>query len=83
MTNIGTIPEESFITVVIGAGEKKEQKIGVIDEEFLEKMRKLGQNQLNEDYTEIDIDLIDESDGKSVKSVDGKLGCANAVDYLS
>ncbi|MFH1358904.1 MAG: ATP-dependent helicase [archaeon] len=39
MTNIGTIPEESFITVVIGAGERKDQKIGVIDEGFLEKMK--------------------------------------------
>jgi len=38
LTNIGTIPEESFVTVVIGSGEHKEQKIGVIDEEFLEKM---------------------------------------------
>jgi len=41
MTNIGTIPEESFISVVIGAGERKDQKIGMIDESFLEKM-KLG-----------------------------------------
>jgi len=39
MTNIGTIPEESFITVVIGSGEKKDFKVGVIDEGFLEKMR--------------------------------------------
>jgi len=39
MTNIGTIPEESFMTVVIGAGERKDQKIGVIDESFLEKMK--------------------------------------------
>ncbi len=38
LTNIGTIPEESFITIVIGEGERKEQKIGVIDEGFLEKM---------------------------------------------
>jgi ATP-dependent helicase Lhr and Lhr-like helicase len=37
-TNIGTIPEESFVTVVIGSGERKDQKIGVIDEGFLEKM---------------------------------------------
>jgi len=41
MTNIGTIPEESFITVVVGQGEKKGSKIGVVDESFLEKM-KLG-----------------------------------------
>lgn len=33
-TNIGTIPEESFITVV-----SADQKIGVIDESFLEKMK--------------------------------------------
>jgi len=34
LTNVGTIPEESFITVV-----SEEKKIGVIDEIFLEKMR--------------------------------------------
>ena len=39
LTNIGTIPEESFITVVIASGEKKDQKIGVVDENFLEKMK--------------------------------------------
>ena len=39
MTNIGTIPEESFVTVVIGSGERKGSKIGVIDEPFLEKMK--------------------------------------------
>ena len=39
LTNIGTIPEESFISVVIGSGEKKDQKIGVVDEGFLEKMK--------------------------------------------
>lgn len=39
MTNIGTIPEESFITVVVGQGETKGSKIGVVDESFLEKMR--------------------------------------------
>lgn len=33
-TNIGTIPEESFISVV-----SADQKIGVIDESFLEKMK--------------------------------------------
>ncbi len=37
LTNIGTIPEESFISVVVG-GDKGE-KIGVIDENFLEKMK--------------------------------------------
>jgi ATP-dependent Lhr-like helicase len=35
MTNVGTIPEESFATVVNQNG----QKIGVIDEGFLEKMK--------------------------------------------
>jgi len=39
MTNIGTIPEESFMTVVIGQGQGKDQKIGMIDEAFLEKMK--------------------------------------------
>ena len=34
MTNIGTIPEESFITVKIG-----EQIVGMIDEGFLERLR--------------------------------------------
>jgi len=37
MTNVGTIPEESFVTVKITpSGEK----IGVIDESFLEKMKR-------------------------------------------
>ena len=35
MTNIGTIPEESYITVKVG-----EQVIGHIDEAFLEKLRR-------------------------------------------
>jgi len=39
MTNIGTIPEESFINVVVGRGERKEQRVGVIDEGFLERMK--------------------------------------------
>ena len=34
-TNIGTIPDESYITVKVG-----EQPIGKIDEEFLERMKK-------------------------------------------
>jgi len=38
MTNIGTIPEESFITIVIGQGEKKGSNVGMVDESFLEKM---------------------------------------------
>ncbi|MEK6889426.1 MAG: ATP-dependent helicase [Nanoarchaeota archaeon] len=41
MTNIGTIPEEGFISVVIGAGEGKGGGvIGKIDEGFLEKMKR-------------------------------------------
>lgn len=39
MTNVGTIPEESFINVVIGSGDNQGYKIGMIDEPFLEKMR--------------------------------------------
>ena len=39
MTNIGTIPEESFINVVISAGERKNERIGVIDEGFLERLK--------------------------------------------
>lgn len=37
MTNIGTIPEESFVTVKLAPGG---QKIGVIDEGFLSRMKK-------------------------------------------
>ncbi|MEM0465097.1 MAG: ATP-dependent helicase [Candidatus Pacearchaeota archaeon] len=39
MTNIGTIPEESFVSVIIGSGEYVGKRIGFIDEEFLEKMK--------------------------------------------
>jgi len=39
MTNIGTIPEESFITIVVGQGERKGSKVGMVDESFLEKMK--------------------------------------------
>ncbi len=39
MTNIGTIPEESFVTIVIGSGEGRGNKVGMIDEPFLEKMK--------------------------------------------
>jgi len=39
MTNIGTIPEESFITIVIGSGERKGSNVGMVDESFLEKMK--------------------------------------------
>ncbi|MFH0831970.1 MAG: ATP-dependent helicase [archaeon] len=39
MTNIGTIPDESFVNVVISAGEQRNEKIGVIDEIFLERLK--------------------------------------------
>jgi Lhr-like helicase len=39
MTNIGTIPEESFVNVVIARGGEKNAKVGVIDEGFLEKIK--------------------------------------------
>ena len=37
LTNIGTIPEESFVTVKIGL---EGEKIGAIDESFLERMKR-------------------------------------------
>ncbi len=39
MTNIGTIPEESFVNVIISGGERRDEKVGVIDEAFLERMK--------------------------------------------
>jgi len=39
-TNIGTIPEEGFIQVVIGAGEGRGDVVGQIDESFLERMKR-------------------------------------------
>ncbi|PIN77809.1 ATP-dependent helicase [Candidatus Woesearchaeota archaeon CG10_big_fil_rev_8_21_14_0_10_34_12] len=39
MTNIGTIPEESFIDVVISAGERRNERIGMVDEAFLERLK--------------------------------------------
>ncbi len=39
LTNIGTIPEESFVTVKL-AGGGEGQKIGVIDESFMNRMHK-------------------------------------------
>ena len=39
MTNIGTIPEESFVTVEIGQGERRGSRVGMVDEPFLEKMK--------------------------------------------
>ena len=40
MTNIGTIPEEGFINVVIGSGAERGQTVGKIDESFLERMKR-------------------------------------------
>lgn len=41
MTNVGTIPEESYVNVIIAAPpERREEKIGVIDEAFLERLQK-------------------------------------------
>jgi ATP-dependent Lhr-like helicase len=40
MTNIGTIPEESFVNVVIARGGNRNEKVGYIDEGFLERMKK-------------------------------------------
>ncbi len=40
MTNIGTIPEESFVNVIVSTGDRKGEKVGVIDEAFLERMKK-------------------------------------------
>lgn len=41
MTNIGTIPSESFITVSIASpAERRGQQIGKIDEGFLERMKR-------------------------------------------
>lgn len=39
LTNIGTIPEESFVTVKL-AGSGEGQKIGAIDESFMNRMHK-------------------------------------------
>jgi len=41
MTNIGTIPDESFANVVIASpGSRKNENVGKIDESFLERMKK-------------------------------------------
>ncbi len=40
MTNIGTIPEEGYIDVVIGTGEGKGLSVGSIDEGFTEKLKR-------------------------------------------
>ncbi|MCA9488100.1 MAG: ATP-dependent helicase [Nanoarchaeota archaeon] len=54
MTNMGTIPEESFITVKMAGGSG--EKIGVIDESFLSRMKKsdvfvLGGKKYSYQYT--------------------------------
>lgn len=40
MTNIGTIPEEGYIDVVIGKGGEKGLSVGSIDEAFLERLHR-------------------------------------------
>lgn len=41
MTNVGVIPEESFVKVIIAAPyERREQRVGSIDEGFLERLKK-------------------------------------------
>jgi len=41
MTNIGTIPDEAFANVIIAAPyDRKDEKIGKIDEAFLERLKK-------------------------------------------
>jgi ATP-dependent Lhr-like helicase len=41
MTNIGVIPDESFVNVVIATPyDKKDQRVGTIDEGFLERLKK-------------------------------------------
>ncbi len=40
MTNIGTIPSEGFIKVTVGAGERRGEVVGKIDEGFLERMKR-------------------------------------------
>ncbi len=39
MTNVGTIPEESYMEVVIAGGERTGAIVGMIDEAFLERMK--------------------------------------------
>ncbi len=40
MTNVGTIPEEGFIEVVISSGKRRGEVVGTIDEAFLERLHK-------------------------------------------
>ncbi len=57
MTNIGTIPEESSVKVIVAApAARRDEQIGVIDESFLERLRKkdvfvLGGNKYEFLYT--------------------------------
>ncbi len=40
MTNIGTIPEEGYVEVVIGKGGRRGEGVGSIDEAFLERLKR-------------------------------------------
>ena len=40
MTNLGTIPSEGYISVVIGSGARRGETVGKIDEGFLERMKR-------------------------------------------
>lgn len=40
MTNVGTIPEEGYIEVVVGKGTSKGVAVGSIDEAFLERLKR-------------------------------------------
>jgi ATP-dependent Lhr-like helicase len=40
MTNIGTIPEEGYIEVVVQSGPRKGETVGTIDEAFLERLHR-------------------------------------------
>ncbi|MEM4230544.1 MAG: ATP-dependent helicase [Candidatus Pacearchaeota archaeon] len=39
MTNIGTIPEEAFVNVIVARGERKGHKVGAVDEAFVERLK--------------------------------------------
>jgi ATP-dependent Lhr-like helicase len=40
MTNVGTIPDEAYVSVVIGVGERKNAKVGSVDEGFVERLKR-------------------------------------------
>jgi len=40
MTNVGTIPDESYVNVVIAGGDRKGHKVGKVDENFVERLKK-------------------------------------------